>query len=144
MGKGVAGAIGYAGGPELRNAVRRICEAAGGYNEGDCYVSPSGDMEQQGILAVYHAVTMRYPGSPTSVDIVDKAMRATLVKAILDGRKSIAFPGLGTGVGGLNPQTVAAKMVSIAESFSDKINITIIDIDKDFIAFAKQSVKAEN
>jgi O-acetyl-ADP-ribose deacetylase (regulator of RNase III) len=143
MGFGVAGAIGEAGGLELRNAVRRICEANGGYKEGDCYVSPSGDLAKRGIKAVYHAVTMEYPGGPTSLDIVGRAMRATLDKAVSDGIKSIAFPGLGTGVGRLNPQQVASKMVGIAESYSDRIKITIIDIDKEFIDFAKASRKTE-
>ena len=143
MGRGVAGAIGFAGGPVLRNAVRRICEENGGYKEGECYVSPPGDLADNGIKAVYHAVTMEYPGGPTSLDVVGKAMRATLDRAIANGVKRIAFPGLGTGVGALNPQQVAYIMVGIAESYSDRISVSIVDIDKDFIGFAKQAIKTE-
>lgn len=143
MGKGVAGAIGQAGGPELRNAVRRICEANGGYKEGDCYISPSGDLANRGIKAVYHAVTMEYPGGPTSTHIVAQAMRNTLNAAVANGVKSIAFPGLGTGVGQLNPQQVASIMVSIAESYAPSIAITIIDIDKVFIDCAKLARNSE-
>lgn len=142
MGRGVAGAIGHAGGLELRNAVRRICES-GSYKEGDCYVSPSGDLADKGIKAVYHAVTMEYPGSPTSLHTVGQAMRNTLNQAVRDGVKSIAFPGLGTGVGQLSPRQVASIMVSIAESYADKIKITIIDTDKEFIELAKQARNAE-
>lgn len=142
MGLGVAGAIGQAGGSTLRNAVRTICET-GDYAEGDCYVSHSGDLAYKGIKNVYHAVTMKYPGGPTSLDIVGKAMRNTLERAIADGVNSIAFPGLGTGVGRLSPKAVAAIMVSIAEKYNDRIKITIIDIDKEFINFAKQSVNTE-
>jgi O-acetyl-ADP-ribose deacetylase (regulator of RNase III) len=143
MGRGVAGAIGQAGGPGLRNAVRRICEANGGYKEGQHYVSPPGLMITQGIQAVYHAVTMEYPGGPTSYDVVGQSMRAVLEQAIADGRKSIAFPGLGTGVGQLDAQRVAKVMVRIAESYADRINITIIDINKEFIDFAKEAVSTE-
>jgi O-acetyl-ADP-ribose deacetylase (regulator of RNase III) len=143
MGLGVAGAIGYAGGLELRNAVRRICEGNGGFKEGDCYISPPGDLADKGVKAVYHAVTMEYPGGPTSTHIVGQAMRNTLNAAVANGVKSIAFPGLGTGVGQLNPQQVASIMIGIAEKYADKINITIIDIDKDFIEFAKQARKTE-
>jgi O-acetyl-ADP-ribose deacetylase (regulator of RNase III) len=143
MGFGVAGAIGEAGGLVLRNAVRRICEAKGGYKEGDCYISPPGDLADKGIKAVYHAVTMEYPGGPTSLFIVGQAMRNTLQQAVCNGVKSIAFTGLGTGVGRLNPQNVASIMVSIAESYIDKIKVTIIDTDKEFIEFAKQARKTE-
>lgn len=142
LGKGVAGAIGQAGGLVLRNAVRRICEA-GSFKEGDCYVSPPGDLADNGIKAVYHAVTMVYPGGPTSLDIVGRTMRATLDAAVAAGVKSIAFPGLGTGVGQLNPKQVATIMVSIAEAYSDRITVTIIDIDKEFVDFAKQAIKTE-
>lgn len=143
MGTGVAWTIGQEMGEGVRTAVRRICEENGGYKEGDCYVSPPGDLAENGIKSVYHAVTMEYPGGPTSMDVVGKAMRATLDKAIANGIKSIAFPGLGTGVGRLNPQQVASKMVGIAESYAHKIEITIIDIDKEFIEFAKKARKTE-
>lgn len=142
MGRGVAGAIGQAGGPGLRNAVRRICEQ-GSYKDGDCYVSPPGLLIENGIQAVYHAVTMEYPGGPTSYDVVAKTMRATLDQALVDDRKSIAFPGLGTGVGQLDAQRVASVMVKIAESYADRISITIIDINQEFIDYAKAAVSTE-
>lgn len=143
MGRGVAGAIGFAGGLTLRNAVRTICQERGGFDAGECYVSPSGDLSSKGIKWVYHAVTMRYPGSPTSYDVISKAMRATLDRAVKDGVKSIAFPGLGTGVGELDVQRVAAIMTAIAESYIAKINVTLIDIDKRFVEFCKQSMQTE-
>ncbi len=149
MGRGVAGAIGFAGGPELRNDVRRTCEARKrasgqyGYVEGECYISSSGDLSKNGIEKVYHAVTMEYPGGRTSVDICSKAMRTTLDTAIANGIKSIAFPALGTGVGGLNKQQVASAMVSIAQSYGDRIDVTLVDIDDDFIEYASERVQVE-
>lgn len=143
MGRGVAGAIGNAGGATLRNDVRRTCEAARGYEPGDCYISKAGDLEANGIRNVYHAVTMKYPGSPTSTAIVEQAMRKTLDVAVANGVKSIAFPGLGTGVGALNKQQVASKMASLAQEFGGKIDITIIDIDKEFIDYVRERVRTE-
>jgi O-acetyl-ADP-ribose deacetylase (regulator of RNase III) len=150
MGRGVAGAIGYAGGLELRNDVRRVCEARKqgthpgyGYEPGECYISKPGDLEDNGIKAVYHAVTMKYPGSPTSTAIVEQAMRKTLEVAVANNIKSIAFPGLGTGVGALDKQQVASKMASIAECFCGKIDITIIDLDKDFIGYVRDRIGTE-
>lgn len=143
MGKGVAGAIARAGGTDLTDAVRKICQDHGGYDEGECYISPPGDLSKSGIHAVYHAVTMKYPGSPTSLDTVSKAMKSVLDAAVANGVKSIAFPGLGTGVGRLNPKQVASIMVTVAESYSDRIKVTIVDIDKEFIGYAKEFVKTE-
>lgn len=150
MGAGVAGAIGQAGGPDLRNDVRRICEARKrpsgqyGYVDGECYVSSSGNLSKQGIEKVYHAVTMEYPGSRTSLDTVSRAMRSTLDEAVRNGVKSIAFPALGTGVGGLNKQQVAAIMTNIAQSYNDRINVTLVDIDGEFISYAKERMQVES
>ena len=144
MGRGVAGAIGEAGGLTLRNDVRRTCEKKpGGYNPGECYISKAGDLEEQGIRHVYHAVTMKYPGSPTSNAIIKDAMRATLELAIRNGIKSIAFPGLGTGVGELSKEKVAVDMVDLAASFDDSIYITIADVDKEFITCVKSRIQTE-
>ena len=139
MGRGVAGAIGQAGGLTLRNEVRRTCESRGGYKEGECYVSTSGDMEKRGIQKVYHAVTMEYPGGRTSLDIVETAMKAVLDKAIENGIKTIAFPGLGTGVGALDPKAVATVMTRVAKKYNSQIEITIADIDVDFINFVREA-----
>jgi O-acetyl-ADP-ribose deacetylase (regulator of RNase III) len=144
MGKGVAGAIGFAGGPELRNDVRRICAAAGGIPAGECYISKPGELKSNGIKAVYHCVTMKYPGSPTSLTVVQDSMRKTLETAVHNKVKSIAFPGLGTGVGQLSKQQVAGVMANLAESFGDQVDVTIIDIDKTFIDFVKQKMKTED
>jgi O-acetyl-ADP-ribose deacetylase (regulator of RNase III) len=143
MGRGVAGAIGFAGGPELRNEVRRTCEASGGYKEGDCYISGSGEMADQGIKKVYHAVTMEYPGGRTSVEIISRAMRTTLDLAVENGVKSIAFPALGTGVGGLPKQAVASAMVHIAQTYCDRIAVTLVDIDGEFISYVSQRIQVE-
>lgn len=143
MGRGVAGAIGQAGGPDLRNDVRIKCAAAHGFEPGECYISKPGNLEANGIKAVYHAVTMKYPGSPTSTAIVEKAMRTTLETAIKNGIKTIAFPGLGTGVGALDKEVVASKMVAVAEEFSDRIDITICDHNQSFIEYVKKKVQTE-
>jgi O-acetyl-ADP-ribose deacetylase (regulator of RNase III) len=144
MGSGVAGAIGYAGGPNLRNDVRRTCELSGGFDAGECYISESGDLGTQGIKNVYHAVTMKYPGSPTSTDVVREAMRNTLETAIRNRVETIAFPGLGTGVGQLSKERVAVDMADLAQQYSDSIGITIIDLDKEFIDFVKGRIQVED
>jgi O-acetyl-ADP-ribose deacetylase (regulator of RNase III) len=58
--------------------------------------------------------------------------------AVLNGVKTIAFPGLGTGDGGLPKEKVAREMVSVANDFIDSIEVTIIDKDKEFIGHVKE------
>lgn len=140
MGRGVAGAISYAGGLEFRNQVREICNKKD-YKEGDCFISTSGELEKIGIKAVYHAVTMEFPASRTSIDTITKAMRKTLDTAIANGVQTIAFPGLGTGVGSLNPKSAAIAMFTIAKAYNNQIDITICDINEQFIGYVKELIE---
>lgn len=141
MGAGVAGAIAKAMGWKEAYALKNECYQAGGYKAGDCYISSSGDLGKHGIKAVYHAVTMEYPGGRTSLAVVEKAMRTVLDKAIQNGVKSIAFPGLGTGIGGLDKASVANLMVRVAQDYSSKISISIVGIDSDFIDSANKQIE---
>jgi O-acetyl-ADP-ribose deacetylase (regulator of RNase III) len=142
MGAGVAGAYRRAGGTSVQDDAIRVCKAAGGFKEGDCYVSSPGDLGNNGVKAIYHAVTMEYPGSRSSLDTVGRALTAALERACADGIESIAIPGLGTGVGGLNPKSVAALMVRVARKFSGKIGITFVDIDPEFIGHVNKAIEA--
>jgi len=143
MGRGVAKAVADAGGVLLRDGVKRACQAHGGYREGECFVSTPGDLAKRGIKRVYHAVTMEYPGGPTDLNTVSQAMRSTLKRAVADGTHSIAFPGLGTGVGCLDKRAVADRMVQIAREYSDMIDITLVDVDAEFVSFMAQYAGVE-
>jgi O-acetyl-ADP-ribose deacetylase (regulator of RNase III) len=143
MGVGVAYAIASAAGPTVRTEVANLCKEAGGFKEGDCYVSGSGALRKFGVKAIYHAVTMEYPGGRTSLDTIGRAMRATLERAIADNIKSIAFPGLGTGVGALDLYATALTMVRVAKPYSDRIAITFVDINSDFIDYVQKAITGE-
>jgi len=134
MGHGVAGALRLAGGPTIQEEAKQLVEDKGRpFEAGECYITGSGDMRNRGVKKIYHAVTMKYPGGNTSLDYVSRTMREVLDLAIISGVKSIAFPGLGTGVGRLNITLVAARMVQIAKSYDHLINIVILDRDTNFI-----------
>jgi O-acetyl-ADP-ribose deacetylase len=145
MGRNVAGAIARAAGKAFTTEVLGICEQ-GRFKEGDCYISSAGELGDQGIKHVYHAVTMEYPGGRTSLDFVGKAMRSTLDAAIQNGVKTIAFPGLGTGVGALNPKSVALLMTKIAKIYEANavIEITICDIDPQFVGHVREAMESNN
>lgn len=141
MGVGVAYAIASAAGQKVKAEVANLCKT-GRFKDGDCYASSSGDLRKLGVKTIYHAVTMEYPGGRTSLDTISKAMRAVLEKAIADDIKSIAFPGLGTGIGALDPHATALTMVRVAKPYSDRIAITFADINSDFIDYVQAAIKA--
>lgn len=143
MGTGVAGALRQAGGTSIQDDAFRLCKASGGFKEGDCYVSVPGELARSGVKAIYHAVTMERPGGRTSLDTVAKALRNALERAITDGVKRIAVPGLGTGVGALPKQSVANAMVRNAKRYSSKIEVVFADIDDEFIGYVNEALERE-
>lgn len=145
MGAGVAGAIGRSGGDLLKNAARKVYQDNGRpFEAGEVYTSDAGLLKRMGVREIYHGVVMTFPGGPTSLDIVGKVCRNVISKAMMNGVKSIAFPGLGTGIGRLDRKSVAQRMVSILEPYSDSIDITLTDLDGVFIHWVKEFAKTQN
>ena len=102
MGGGVAGAIKRAGGKEIEDeAVRQ-----GPIKIGEAVATTAGKLKARYVI---HAPTMEMDFR-TNAEKVRLAMRAALKKAEELGIESIAFPALGTGVGGF-PKDEAAKIM---------------------------------
>jgi O-acetyl-ADP-ribose deacetylase (regulator of RNase III) len=70
---------------------------------------------------------MTEPAQRIGVENVKKATAAALECAADNGLKSIAAPGMGTGVGGVNPEEAASAMVQVIRSFSES-NSTIEEV----------------
>lgn len=100
---------------------------------GTCFSTQPFKMARRGVKHVYHAVTMKYPGGVTSLDFVNKAIRAALDRAVKDGVKSVAICGIGTGEGRLDRRSIARLMVELTRNVSDLMEIKIADTDKEFI-----------
>lgn len=133
MGAGVAGAIARSGGEEFKKDVRIFAQKNGPFEAGCMYETESGMMKNLGIQKVYHAVTMKYPGTQSSIDDIIKTVKACCKRAIEDNRSSIAFPGLGTGIGQLDTRQVAQRMTTCLLEYCSKIKITVVDINEPFI-----------
>lgn len=134
MGAGVAGAIRKSGGVEIEEAAKLLKQVNGKpFEPGECYVTTSGNLKRRGVKTIYHAVVMKYPGGFTSSDIVSKALRKALDKAIGDRIHSIAVPGLGTGIGKLDKQIIAGVMYKIILEVDPFIDVVIMDKNVDFI-----------
>jgi len=143
MGAGVAGAIARSGGEKFQKEVRMYAQLSGPFEAGSVYTTESGMMKNLGIQSVYHAVTMKYPGTQSSIDDILKAIKSACNKAISEGVESIAFPGLGTGIGQLDNKQVAQRMATCLLEYSPKIKITVVDINEHFINLFHEALEAK-
>ncbi len=109
MGGGVAGALKRAGGVEIE----REAMSKGPIEAGEAVVTGGGSLPAKYVI---HAAVMGQD-LRTDQSKIRKATRSVLIRARELGLTSIAFPALGTGVGGFPPDEAADAMVSECESF---------------------------
>ena len=126
MGGGVAGAIRRAGGDDIETEAMKSAPLG----IGKAIFTRSGGLR---CFAVIHAPTMEEPAMPSSIGNIKKATKAALDLA--NGKKinSIAFPGMGTGVGRVDKLDAAKAMVeTIKESIDRGTSLKeIILVDRD-------------
>ncbi len=137
MGGGVAGAIKRVGGEEIEKEAMRYAPVP----IGKAVATTAGRLPAKYVI---HSPTMEKPAMRTTVDKVSKAVLAALEKALELGVKSIAFPGMGTGVGGLSYSQAAEAMVNTIKQFlsSRRVPLTtiyLVAIDEEL---AKEFCKA--
>lgn len=140
MGGGVAGAILRAGGREIQEEASKKAPVP----VGKAVATTPGKLKAKHVI---HAPTMERPAMPTSKQNVRLATRGALECACQLGIVSIAFPGMGTGVGGLNVEEAANIMVdeikSHVESGTSLKKVVLVGFGSDLTeAFAK-SVKSK-
>jgi O-acetyl-ADP-ribose deacetylase (regulator of RNase III) len=105
MSTGVGGAIKRIGGDEIEFAAVRQAPVA----LGESIVTTPGRLAAR---AVIHAVSLDQ-SRRTSAAIIDRAVRSAMARAREMDARSIAFPALGTGVGGF-PLDEAARVTILA------------------------------
>ena len=103
MGGGVAAAIKRKGGEEIEWEARQYAPV----EVGDAIATRAGRLPARYVI---HAPTMERPAMRIESSNVAKAVYAALRKANELSLTSIAFPGMGTGVGGV-PYSEAAKVM---------------------------------
>ena len=107
LGSGVAGAIREGGGPEIQ----RECDAHGPVPLGGAALTTAGNLPAG---CVIHAAGMELGSAPTEQSLRD-CTRETLELASRRALRSIAFPAIGTGVGGFSMQRCAEIMLEEAQ-----------------------------
>ena len=73
-----------------------------------------GEDEQARMIA--YTPTMRYPGTQTDGENVYRAARAAIVQGALHGARRLALPGMGTGIGRVDPRVCAKAQRAALES----------------------------
>lgn len=102
MGSGVAGSLKRAGGPSIEEEA----VACGPIEPGEAVVTGGGSLPDRYVI---HAVTIR-PDRTTDGEAIARATRNALRRCAELGLYSVAFPAMGTGVGGFPPAEAARLM----------------------------------
>jgi len=132
MGGGVAGAIKRVGGAIIEK--QAILQAP--ISVGNAVITIAGNLPCNFVI---HAPTMEKPAMHIGLENVKRATYAALKIASEKRLKSIAIPGMGTGVGGVDKKAAAKAMMSIVKDFEDKFEkIIFVDRNQLFIDALKQ------
>jgi O-acetyl-ADP-ribose deacetylase (regulator of RNase III) len=130
MGGGVALAIKLKGGKEIEEeAVRKAPIPLG-----KAIATKAGKLKCKFVI---HSPTMQKPAEKIPLENVRLATRAALELAKELKIKSIAFPGMGTGVGGIKAEDAARVMIEECKKFED-LEIRLVAFDENlYQAFKK-------
>jgi O-acetyl-ADP-ribose deacetylase (regulator of RNase III) len=134
MGAGVAGAIKRAGGVEIE----REAVAKGPIPIGEAAITTGGNLKAKYVI---HAAGM---GRDLRTDEgkIRQATANSLKRADENGLKSIAFPSIGTGVGGFPLEKAAEVMLGAVKSYLEKKQSGLELIV--FVLFGKDAFNAFN
>ncbi|HET7290643.1 MAG TPA: macro domain-containing protein [Thermodesulfobacteriota bacterium] len=109
LGSGVAGSIRRKGGP----SIQAECDELGPIPLGEAAVTGGGALKARYVI---HAAGMR-PGGGVSRESLENTTLNTLKRAEEKGMRSIAFPAIGTGVGGFPIDECAKAMIKTVNEY---------------------------
>ncbi len=130
MGGGVAGAIKRKGGQIIEDEARRYAPVP----VGEAVATGAGKLRARYVI---HVPTMEKPAMKISVENVRRAARAALKEAIKLGIKSVAFPALGAGVGGVPVREAIFTILEEIGRLEDTGNLVEIRL----IAWSKEDYR---
>ncbi len=127
MGGGVAGAIKRVGGSQIEEEAKKYAPVP----VGEAIATSGGKLKAKWVI---HAPTMERPAMRIPPDNVRLAVRAALRKAEELGVESLAIPGMGTGVGGVDPRVAASIIVEEVAKFLERSvrlkRVDLLDLDE--------------
>ena len=109
LGSGVAGAIRRKGG----DLIQKECDKIGSIPLGQAAVTGAGKLNAKYVI---HAAGMHIGGN-VSEDALRESTKNSLLRADEKGVKTVAFPAIGTGVGGFPLNRCAQVMIDIVVEY---------------------------
>ena len=129
MGGGVAGAIKKIGGKEIEDEAIRKSPI----ELGKAIYTSGGNLPTKYVI---HAPTMRRPAMRIGVQNLELATKAALNLGKILGIKSIAIPGMGTGVGGIPYKIAAKRIITLIKKYEEHFEkIILIDRNQEIIDY---------
>lgn len=137
MGGGVAAALSRRGGPSIQKEAMSLAPIA----VGAAVVTTGGNLYAKHVI---HAPTMEQPGSKVGVENVRRATRAALIAAARRSFEVIAIPGMGTGLGGVDPSDAARAIVDELRAHRQPMPATVylVDLDDEILFCLEEALKA--
>jgi len=136
MGGGVAGVIRRIGGGDIEEeAVKQAPIPIG-----RAVATTAGKLPCRKVI---HAPTMVNPAERTDAEAVRKATVAALETADRAGLATVAFPGMGTGVGRVPLDLAASTMVRAIRSFKARFlkEVTLIGLEEAMVEAFRKALK---
>jgi O-acetyl-ADP-ribose deacetylase (regulator of RNase III) len=136
MGGGVSAALSRKGGPSIQKEAMSLAPIA----VGAAVVTNAGQLWAKHVI---HAPTMEQPGTKVGVENVRRATRAALLAAARHGFETIALPGMGTGLGGVDPADAARAIVDELRAHRQPKPATVylVDIDDEILLCLEEALR---
>ncbi len=132
LGSGVAGAIRKKGGDSIQDECRKI----GSIPLGQAAITGGGNLRTRFVI---HAAGMHLGGRVSEVSLRD-CTHNSLLRASEKNLRTIAFPAIGTGVGGFPVKDCARVMVDTVSEFLGNEHTSIESVH--FVLFDEESFDA--
>lgn len=132
----MAAALSRKGGPTVQREAMSLAPIA----VGAAVVTNGGQLWAKHVI---HAPTMEQPGTKIGVENVRRATRAALLAAARHGFDVIAIPGMGTGLGGVDPADAARAMVDElrAHRQAKPSTVYLVDIDDEILLCMEEALR---
>ena len=136
MGGGVAAALSRKGGPTIQREAMSLAPIA----VGAAVVTNAGQLWAKHVI---HAPTMEEPGTKVGVENVRRATRAALLAAAHHGFEVITLPGMGTGLGGVDPADAARAIVDELRAHRQPKPTTVylVDLNSEILAHLEEALR---
>ena len=116
-GGGVDGAIHRAGGPAILEECKLIVARQGGCKTGEAVITTAGNLPAKFVI---HTVGPIWNGRPREKDLLASCYTNSLLLAVENNCRSIAFPNISTGVYRFPKDEAAAIAVQTVHAFLQK------------------------